>query len=79
MLQKHNLENEFPEHRAKLAAIRAADERFRAVENDYASLDQEILAAEENGIPLTDEHFLALKRRRLALKEQLDEMLKGWH
>ncbi|HYG91803.1 MAG TPA: YdcH family protein [Azospirillum sp.] len=78
MLQRHDLESEFPEHRAKLPGIRAANERFRAIESDYASLDREILTAEENGIPITDDHFMALKRRRLALKEQLDDMLKAW-
>lgn len=78
MLQRHPLEGEFPEHAAKLPAIRAADENFRALEGEYAALDKEILTAEENGLPITDEHFAALKRRRLAMKEQLEEMLKAW-
>ncbi|WP_448189601.1 YdcH family protein [Azospirillum sp. sgz301742] len=78
MLQRHDLEGEFPEHRGKLESIRAADERFRTLEHEYAGLDKEILTAEENGIPLTDEHFTALKRRRLALKEQLESLLKAW-
>jgi uncharacterized protein YdcH (DUF465 family) len=77
MLQKHDLENEFPEHKAKLPAMRAANEEFRKVEAEYAALDKEILTAEENGLPITDEHFAALKRRRLALKEQLEGMLKA--
>ena len=78
MLQRHDLEGEFPEHRGKLASIRAADEGFRTLEGEYAALDQEILTAEENGLPITDEHFAALKRRRLVMKEQLEEMLKAW-
>lgn len=79
MLQRHDLEGEFPEYRGKLASIRAADEGFRTLEHEYASLDREILTAEENGIPITDEHFTALKRRRLALKEELEAQLKAWH
>lgn len=78
MLQRHDLESEFPEHRAKLASIRAADTAFRSLEGEYATLDQEILAAEQNGLPISDEHFMALKRRRLVMKEQLDGMLKAW-
>lgn len=78
MLQRHDLEGEFPEYRGKLASIRAANENFRTLEGEYAALDREILTAEENGLPITDEHFVALKRRRLAMKEQLEGMLKAW-
>lgn len=78
MMQRHPLEGEFPEHAATLPAIRAADEAFRTLEDDYVALDKEILTAEENGLPITDEHFVALKRRRLAMKEQLESMLKAW-
>lgn len=77
MLQKHDLETEFPEHKAKLPGIRAANEQFRKVEAEYAALDKEILTAEQNGLPITDEHFAALKRRRLELKETLESMLKA--
>ena len=78
MMQRHPLEGEFPEHCAKLASIRAGNENFRALERDYGDLDKEILTAEENGLPITDEHFAAMKRRRLAMKEQLESMLKVW-
>ena len=77
MLQRHDLEGEFPEYRGKLDSIRT-DEGFRTLEHEYASLDKEILTAEENGLPITDEHFATLKRRRLALKEQLEARLKAW-
>ena len=78
MPQRHDLEAEFPEYRGKLASIRAADAGFRTLEGEYAALDREILTAEENGLPITDEHFVALKRRRLTMKEQLEDMLKAW-
>lgn len=78
MLQRHPLEGEFPEHAGKLAAIRAANGNFRTLEDEYVALDKEILTAEENGLPITDEHFSTMKRRRLAMKEQLESLLKTW-
>lgn len=78
MMQRHPLEGEFPEHTAKLASIRAGNDGFRTLEGEYLALDKEILTAEENGLPITDEHFAALKRRRLAMKEELESMLKAW-
>ncbi len=75
-IEHHDLYREFPEYRAVIAALKAADPTFAARMATYDELDAEIHLHENNVAPVADEYLEAKKIRRVQLKDELYAALR---
>ena len=73
--EKHPLNHEFPEHAIDITKLKSDDPEFSALAKEYHKLDHHIYGLEASDIPTTDNHFVELKKRRLALKDQIYQKL----
>jgi hypothetical protein len=69
--EPHDLASELPELNDRIRSLVAVDEEFRAKLGSYDALDAEIQQIELAGTPIDDRHAEAMKKRRLALKDEL--------
>ena len=67
----HPILREFPEHRETIKHLKAADERFRKIFDEYHSVDDAIYRIEEEVDFATDQEIEELKLRRARLKDQI--------
>ena|SRR5437773_6478141 len=67
----HPLYREFPEHRETIKRLKAGDDRFRQMFEEYHTLDESIYRIEEEIDFATDQEIEDLKIRRVWLKDQL--------
>lgn len=72
----HELGDEFPEFIDKIRRQRASDSNFSEIADRYESINLEILRIEEEEEAASDVRFEDLKKERLALKDQIFEILK---
>lgn len=70
-LEHHPLLTEFPEHHDRIHALKTEDHHFRHLFDEYHEVDREVYRMEDNIEPADDDTVEALKRRRLALKDEL--------
>jgi hypothetical protein len=75
--QQHDLASELPEFRDRIHTLKVENAHFRRLLETYNDLDQRILKIEGDGQPISDEEFEDLKKKRLALKDELVGMLRG--
>lgn len=76
MIEVHDLHHEFPDQHARIDALRRADAEFSGKVDRYDSLDREIRKVEDGDAVMTDFELEALKKRRLAMKDELYAVLK---
>jgi uncharacterized protein YdcH (DUF465 family) len=69
----HELVDEFPGRSAEIAALKARDDRFARLTDEYHTLNREIHRAETNVAPTDDFHLEDLKKTRLSM---LDEIVR---
>lgn len=74
-LEKHPLQNEFPQHQSRIRQLHANDNNFARLSDKYHQLDSEIFAIEQQNLISDEDHLEQLKLRRLQLKDQLYQML----
>lgn len=74
--ESHDLLHEFPDLKAKIAALRESDEEFACMMDAYDTLDARVRRIEELGTPVADETIEDLKKGRLLLKDRLYEILR---
>ncbi|MBK1701028.1 YdcH family protein [Thiococcus pfennigii] len=75
--ESHDLLHEFPELEGKIATMRASDEEFARIMDQYDDLDARVRSLEELGVPVADETIEELKKERLLLKDRLYSFLRG--
>jgi uncharacterized protein YdcH (DUF465 family) len=75
MSQKHDLAEDFPQHRERIHDLKVRDAHFARLFDEYDRVEHEIRRIDMNIQPSTDEHAEELKRRRLGLKDQMARML----
>ncbi len=75
--EHHSLINEFPEYRERIHNLKITDGHFRELFDEYHKADREVFRAENNIEPMSDTAQEELKKRRLALKDALFQMLKN--
>ncbi len=71
----HELAEEFPEHKEKLHDLKMNDAHFVRLADAYHNINREIHRIEAAGINTGDEEFEELKKKRLALKDDIYAML----
>lgn len=72
----HELAEEFPDAVDKIHALKAENAHFAKLADEYHDLNRQIHRAETDVEPMSDEHQTELRRRRMALKDEIYAMLK---
>ena len=75
--EHHDIEHEFPEFHAKLEALSAKDDQFKALVGQHDDLDNRIRRLEETQLPISDEEIEKMKFHRTALKDQVYTVLRA--
>ncbi len=73
----NQLAEEFPEFKDKIHALKTSDNHFAKFFDEYHELNREIHRVEASGINISDEHFEEMKKKRLALKDDIQKMLEA--
>ena len=73
----HDLIHELPEYRERIQELRAENQQFARLHDQYNELDQQILKMEEGYETPSDDYLEELKKKRLNLKDQLVSMIKN--
>lgn len=71
----HELAEALPGKAAEISARKAADPRFARLADDYHALNREIHRGETDVEPMDDFRLETLKKRRLALLDEIRGML----
>lgn len=74
--EKHDLIHELPEYRERIHDLKLSDAHFAKLFNEYDELDHEIRRCETGVEVHADEFVENLKKQRLALKDQLFQILR---
>ncbi|MCF6148923.1 MAG: YdcH family protein [Candidatus Kuenenia sp.] len=74
--EHHDLVHEFPEFREKIHDLKISDEHFKNLFDEYHKLDREVYRVEYDIEPRSETALEDLKKRRLALKDELYHILK---
>jgi len=67
----HSILREFPEYRETVKLLKAGDENFRRMFDEYHTLDEAIYRIEEEIDFATDQEIEELKKRRAWLKDRI--------
>lgn len=76
-LGHHDLAHEFPELKERIHELKMNDAHFKKLFEEYDQVTTKIEALEKQESPVADETMEDLKKKRLALKDDLYAMLKG--
>jgi len=72
----HPILREFPEHKETIKRLKASDESFRKMFEEYHKLDDEIYKIEEDLEYATDQEIDELKMRRAQLKDLIYSQIR---
>ena len=73
----HELTEEFPEEADKIHALKESDAHFAKLADEYHELNREIHRMETDVEPASDEHQTELRKKRMALKDEIYALLKA--
>ena len=76
-IEKHDLVHELPEYRDQIHTLKTSNNHFARLFDQYHDVDHEVRRIEEGAETASDEHLEERKKVRLALKDELFEMLKA--
>jgi uncharacterized protein YdcH (DUF465 family) len=74
-LLNHDLAHEFPQLVGKMRSLKISSVRFLHLFNEYDEVNHAIAQLEQDGIPVSDERFEDMKKRRLKVKDDIYQML----
>ena len=74
-LSHHPLVTEFPEYHDQLHELKMNNNYFSELMEKYEEIDKQVYRMEDGTEPTSDEIVEALKKERLALKDQIFHML----
>lgn len=73
----HELADEFPEHRDRIHALKTSNPHFAKLADQYHAVNRQIHRAETGIEPVSEGFESQLRRQRLALKDEIAEMLRA--
>ncbi|MEQ8826008.1 MAG: DUF465 domain-containing protein [Filomicrobium sp.] len=73
----HELAEEFPDMKGKIHDLKLSNAHFAKLADEYHELNREIHRVEAAGINVGDDTFEDLKKKRLALKDEIFGMLQA--
>ena len=65
----------FPEYRDLISKLKTQDHHFRRLFDEHNALDEKITEMEKREIPVPDDEIEMLKKQKLALKDELYQIL----
>lgn len=71
----HDLHSEFPDDTEVLHTLKLEDAHFRNLADEYHAVNSEIHRSDVEITPVSDEHAEELKKRRLALLDEISGMV----
>ena len=74
-LDKHDLLHEFPEHKEAIHQLKTSNNHFAKLFDEYHQTDKEVHRIEEHIETPSDSYANQRKIDRLALKDQLHQMI----
>ena len=74
--EHHDLIHEFPEYREEIHNLKMTNEQFRELFDAYHKIDREVYRVENNIEPRAEAALEELKKRRLALKDELFRIIR---
>ena len=74
-LSHHPLVTEFPEFHDQLHELKMKDNYFAHLMEKYEEIDKHVYRIEDGTEPTSDEYVEGLKKQRLALKDEIFQML----
>ncbi len=72
----HELIEELPEFAEKITDLKQSNKHFARLLDDYHELNREVHRAETDVEPTDDLHLTEMRKKRLALKDGIVEMLQ---
>ena len=76
-MEQHDLNHELPEYREQIHALKMSNGHFARLFDEYHDVNRHVVRVEVHAETATDFELEDLKKRRLKLKDELYEMLKG--
>lgn len=73
----HALSDEFPADVEKLQALKTTNAHFARLSDAYHEVNDAIHRAETDVEPMADEHQTALRKKRMALKDEIAAILRA--
>ena len=74
----HDLDHEFPKLHDVIEELKAHNEKFRTMVDEYDRLTGEVENLEENGLPVGDLAIEEMKQLRVRLKDRIYHMAIGY-
>ncbi len=74
-IEKHDLLHELPEHKQTIHRLKTEDNHFARLFDEYHTADKQVHRIEENIETTSDEFTNKQKAHRLALKDQLFQII----
>ncbi|NSX56540.1 YdcH family protein [Parasulfitobacter algicola] len=71
----HELAEDFPEYADKISALKQSDAHFAKLAQDYHDVNGVLHRAETNIEPMDDLAIVDLRKKRMALKDEIYKML----
>ena len=75
-VEKHDLVHEFPEYRDRIHELKVNNTHFSKLFDEYHDVEHEVHRIEQGVETTSDDYLEEMKKKRLALKDQLFEILK---
>ena len=73
----HELHEEFPDAQARIHALKTTNNHFARLADRYHELNRSIHRVEAEVEPTSDDILADMKKRRLALKDEISAMIAG--
>lgn len=73
----HELAEEFPDMVEQMSALRQSDAHFAKLSDDYHDLNRALHRAETDVEPTSDDHMVDMRKKRMALKDEIYGYLKA--
>jgi uncharacterized protein YdcH (DUF465 family) len=74
-MERHDLLNEFPEHKEKIHLLKMTDAHFKKLFDNYNDVDHDIHRIETGAEAVKDEVLNDLRAKRVSLKDQIANQL----
>lgn len=74
----HDIAAELPEHKYVIHTLKTTNRHFAKLFSDYELVNKDVLRIEKGIDARSDEHLENLKKRRLALKDEILKMIEAF-
>ena len=73
----HELAEEFPDQADRIHELKTSDAHFAKLFDEYHAINRDVHRAETDVEPTDDLHMTEMRKKRLALKDELARLLAG--